>query len=144
MAIIISNGVKIPEYIIKMLCELNKAGHEAFIVGGCVRNLLIAKPVNDWDITTNARPEQILKVFSQGKYENTFGTVLVPIKDEKGQTQDVVEVTTYRSEQGYSDRRHPDKVRFEDSLEKDLMRRDFTINAMALGRVTHNANRITL
>ncbi len=147
MAIIIFNGVKIPEHIIKMLDALNQASFEAYIVGGCVRDLLMERPpaggVNDWDITTNARPEQILKVFPDGKYENTFGTVLVPLKDEKGQTQDVVEVTTYRSEQAYSDRRHPDEVRFEDSLEKDLMRRDFTINAMALGRVTHNANRIT-
>jgi len=124
--------MNIPRYVQEILEKLEKAGFEAYIVGGCVRNLLLSKTVKDWDITTKARPEEILKIFVNGKYENKFGTVLVPIKDKEDKTEDVVEITTYRSEQGYSDRRHPDQVRFENSLEKDLERRDFTINAMAI------------
>ncbi len=124
--------MKIPEYVKNIVEKLEQAGFEAFVVGGCVRDLLLGKTPKDWDVTTNARPEDMLKVFSDGKYENIFGTVLVPIKSKNGETEDVVEVTTYRSEQGYSDRRHPDKITFEDSLEKDLSRRDFTINAMAI------------
>jgi len=124
--------MQIAVYVKNIVQNLEKAGFEAYIAGGCVRDLLMALTPKDWDVTTNARPEQILKIFPDGKYENVFGTVLVPIKLANGETEEVVEVTTYRSEQGYSDRRHPDKVMFEDSLEKDLSRRDFTINAMAL------------
>jgi len=128
--------MKIPVYISEITDKIEQAGFEAYIVGGCVRDLLRENPPaggpKDWDVTTNARPEKILEIFPEGKYENIFGTVLVPIKNEQGETQAVVEVTTYRSEQGYSDRRHPDEVFFEDKLDKDLERRDFTINAMAL------------
>jgi len=128
--------MKIPEYVKNIVEKLEQAGFEAFIVGGSLRDLLMGKTPKDWDVTTNARPEKMLEIFSNGKYENVFGTVLVPIKLENGETEDVIEVTTYRSEQGYSDRRHPDKIIFEDSLEKDLSRRDFTINAMALRQLT--------
>jgi poly(A) polymerase/tRNA nucleotidyltransferase (CCA-adding enzyme) len=129
----ISNGVKIPEYVKNIVEKLEQADYEAYIVGGCVRDLLMGRESKDWDVTTNARPEKILEIFDNGKYENNFGTVLVPVKNESGETEEVVEVTTYRSEQGYSDRRHPDAVKFEDSLDKDLSRRDFTVNAMAIG-----------
>lgn len=138
--------MEIPIYIKNTIKDLEKAGFEAYIVGGCVRDLLLLEfgaangdrknvkheEPKDWDITTNARPEEMLKVFPNGKYENDFGTVLIPIKNKKGETENVVEITTYRSEQGYSDRRHPDDVKFEDNLEKDLERRDFTINALAM------------
>jgi len=133
----------LPNFIIKIISDLESAGHEAFVVGGSVRDVLLKCEPKDWDVTTNARPEEILKVFPGGKYENVFGTVLVPVKNDVGETEAVVEVTTYRSEQGYSDRRHPDEIKFEDQLDKDLERRDFTINAMALGRITHNAQRVT-
>ena len=131
----------IPDYVQTIIARLEKAGFEAYIVGGCVRDLLMEKKPKDWDITTNARPEQMLKVFPEGKYENEFGTVLIPAKRIEKQkpngtlsseSDPVAEVTTYRSERGYSDRRHPDKVIFEDKLEKDLERRDFTVNALAL------------
>lgn len=131
--------MNIPEYILKILKQLKAHKYEAYIVGGCVRDLLLKKEPKDWDITTNARPEQILEVFKEAKYENEFGTVLLPLRHEakkgedKGELIDVIEITTYRSEQGYSDRRHPDTVRFETELDKDLERRDFTINALALG-----------
>ncbi|MBI4779406.1 CCA tRNA nucleotidyltransferase [Candidatus Falkowbacteria bacterium] len=124
--------MQIPEYVKNIVEKLEQAGFEAFIVGGSVRDLLMEREPKDWDITTNARPEKILEILPDGKYENVFGTVLVPIKSADGETEDVIEVTTYRSEQGYSDRRHPDKITFEDSLEKDLSRRDFTVNAMAM------------
>lgn len=124
----------IPAYVQNIISELKKSGFEAYAVGGCVRDLLMNKEPKDWDITTNARPEQILKVFPEGKYENDFGTVLVPLSVDIGgeKSNTVVEITTYRSEQGYSDRRHPDRVIFEDKLENDLERRDFTMNAIAL------------
>lgn len=128
----------VPKYIHKIIKDLQASSYEAYIVGGCVRDLLMKKEPKDWDITTNAEPEKILEVFKDARYENVFGTVLLPIRavakgDEvKGKLEDVVEITTYRSEQGYSDRRHPDKIRFETELDKDLERRDFTINALAL------------
>lgn len=127
--------MKIPKYVIAASSDLKAAGFEAFIVGGCVRDFLLGKEPNDWDITTNAKPEELLKVFPKAKYENDFGTVLLPIKEKQGEdlkAVDVLEITTYRSEQGYNDRRHPDTVRFETKIEKDLERRDFTINALAL------------
>lgn len=128
----------IPKYIIKIIKELQAAGYEGYIVGGCVRDFLMKKTPQDWDITTNALPEEMLRVFPEAKYENAFGTVLLPIRhtpasgQEKGELEDVVEITTYRSEQGYSDRRHPDLIQFETELDKDLERRDFTINALAI------------
>ena len=123
--------MKIPEYVNSAVSALEKSGFEAYIVGSCVRDFLMGKEPKDWDITTNARPEEMLKIFADGKYENGFGTVLLPLRDGESLI-DVLEITTYRSEQGYSDRRHPDEVRFEDKLDKDLERRDFTINALAL------------
>ena len=125
----------VPAFIYKTIEQLNAAGFEAWTVGGCVRDLLMGREPNDWDITTKARPEEILKVFADSVYENDFGTVLVKIKNESGETEQVIEITTYRSEQGYSDRRHPDEIRFEDKLEKDLARRDFTVNALAAAPV---------
>ena len=124
--------MKIYGYIKNIIEKLEKAGFEAYIVGGCVRDLLRSVAPKDWDITTIAKPEEILKIFPDGKYENVFGTVIVPIKNKQGETEDAVEITTYRSEQGYSDRRHPDRVVFEQELDKDLSRRDFTVNALVL------------
>ncbi len=128
----------IPVYIKKIIKDIQASGYEAYIVGGCVRDTLMSKEPKDWDITTNALPEQMLKIFPNAKYENIFGTVLLPIRADKkdgelkGELEDVIEITTYRSEQGYSDRRHPDTIQFETKLDKDLERRDFTVNALAL------------
>lgn len=150
--------MKIPKYIIEIINKIEKNGFQAYIVGGCVRDSLLDNPPadgpKDWDVTTNALPEEILKIFPEGKYENNFGTVLLPLKsaatgslkafsDPVAADFPVVEITTFRSEQGYSDRRHPDQIKFEKELDKDLERRDFTINAMAMGRVTHNTKLIT-
>lgn len=121
----------IPEYIKDIGNKLIEKKFEAYLVGGCVRDLLMKKNPKDYDITTNARPEEILNIFKEAKYKNDFGTVILPIKNNKGDLLDVVEITTYRSEQGYSDCRHPDEVFFETKIEKDLERRDFTVNAIA-------------
>ena len=122
----------IPSYIQNTINILEKADFETYIVGGCVRDLLMEKEPKDWDITTKARPDEILNLFADAKYENIFGTVIIPIKNDEGKTEHEVEITTFRSEQGYSDRRHPDEIQFEDSIEKDLSRRDFTVNALAI------------
>jgi len=120
----------IPQEILDIYKKVEKANFEVYLVGGCVRNMLLKKPVKDWDMTTNATPEQILKVFKEAFYDNQFGTVGVPIelKDKKI----VVEITTFRTEHGFSDRRHPEKVSWGKSIEEDLARRDFTINAIAM------------
>jgi len=127
------NKIMFPLYIKTTLEKLNNANFDAYVVGGCVRDILMKKIPNDWDITTNAIPEEIMAVFDNAKYENDFGTVLVPIK-EKEELIDVLEITTYRSEKGYSDNRRPDEVKFESNLDKDLERRDFTINALAMDK----------
>jgi len=123
--------MKIPKNIKNVIQELEAHKYEAFIVGGCVRDILLGREPNDWDITTNALPEQVLEIFSDAKYENTFGTVILPIRNKQEELEDVLEITTYRSEQGYSDRRRPDEVIFEKDIDKDLSRRDFTVNALA-------------
>ena len=129
--------MNIPPQIKSLLAQMRSAGYEAYLVGGCVRDLLLGREPKDWDITTIAKPEEILRIFPSGKYENSFGTVLVPMKsllsDQDEQESGVVEITTYRSESRYQDHRHPEEVKFEDELDKDLERRDFTINALALG-----------
>lgn len=130
---------KIPESIIAIIQKLEAAGFEAFVVGGCVRDLMMGIEPKDWDVTTRALPEEVMKIFSTyappggasadkagSFYENKFGTV--GVKSDVG----VVEVTTYRIESKYSDKRRPDKVQFAKTLEEDLGRRDFTINALAL------------
>lgn len=139
------NKMNIPKEVKNIAEKLGKANYEAYFVGGCVRDLLLGKEPKDWDITTNATPEEIQGVFSQREvgtptdsvggystfYENNFGTVSV-ITDAEKESLKVVEITPYRLEGKYTDKRHPDEVRFADKLEDDLSRRDFTVNAMAL------------
>ncbi len=160
---------KIPQYVTHVTETLEKAGFEAFLVGGCVRDLFMSqvlsegvgyKEPKDWDITTNATPEQIIPLFEKTVYENTFGTVGVclPVQAgipksrasvdgarhdsaESGETNEdviretpeyhIIEVTPYRIEAKYSDFRHPDQVKYSDNIEDDLKRRDFTMNALA-------------
>ncbi|MDP2586042.1 MAG: HD domain-containing protein [Candidatus Levybacteria bacterium] len=120
----------IPEEILKIYKKLGEANFEAYFVGGCIRNMLLKKPVKDWDMTTNAVPEQMLKIFPEAFYDNKFGTVGLPIEIAKQKI--VVEITTFRTEKGYSDKRRPDSVEWGKTIEEDLARRDFTINAIAL------------
>jgi len=155
------NNSKIPSYVTHVTSALEKAGFEVFLVGGCVRDLIIGREPKDWDITTNAKPEEIIPLFDKTIYENTYGTVGVCIPKEVSQTPGIwengageqsnvthetspmsdvgetkvkyhiVEVTPYRTEAKYSDFRRPDEVKFSDNIEDDLKRRDFTINALA-------------
>lgn len=117
---------KLPLTIIKVLQTLESGGFKGYIVGGAVRDLLTKTATTDWDFTTDATPEEIQKLFPDSYYDNKFGTVGVKLEEK------IVEITTFRSESGYSDRRRPDKVVWGKSLHEDLHRRDFTINAMVI------------
>ncbi len=138
----------IPKEVQYVAQTLEKGGFEAYMVGGCVRDLLLDKTPKDWDLTTDATPEEIQGLFGEDETfcNNDFGTVGVkfPIKADAASatfngtseeasdpTLEVIEVTPYRTEGTYSDARRPDKVEFGVSLEEDLKRRDFTVNAIA-------------
>jgi tRNA nucleotidyltransferase (CCA-adding enzyme) len=121
----------IPDAVKAVTDTLSRAGFSAYLVGGCVRDLILGREPKDWDVTTNATPQEIQKLFPDSVYENQFGTVGVKTESED-RTLKVIEVTTYRVEGTYSDRRHPDEVRFAKTVEEDLARRDFTVNAIAL------------
>lgn len=153
---------KIPHNVSYVTSTLENAGFEANLVGGCVRDLILGREPKDWDVTTNAKPEEIIQLFEKTVYENTFGTVAVclpatgeskdsePVTHEtpelnvsrdtynknvphETQKYEIIEVTPYRLEAKYSDFRHPDEVRFSNNIKDDLKRRDFTVNAMAMG-----------
>jgi len=122
---------QIPPEVVRVTEGLEKAGFEAWIVGGCVRDLLLGRTPKDWDVTTNATPEEVQAVFPHTYYTNEFGTVGVVNDDTTDESLKVVEVTPYRLEGKYSDARRPDSVQFSRHIEDDLKRRDFTINALA-------------
>jgi len=127
---------QIPKEVLAITEKLETAGHEAWVVGGCVRDLILKRKPNDWDVTTNATPEQIQGLFEHTYYTNTFGTVGI-VTESEDETLKVIEATPYRLEGKYSDARRPDDVTFSQNLEDDLKRRDFTINAMAFSP-SHN------
>lgn len=120
---------------------LENAGFEVYLVGGCVRDFLLGKEPKDWDIATNAKPEEIQKIFPDSVYENQFGTVGVKTRSEDLALK-IVEVTPYRLEGKYSDKRHPDEIKFAKTVEEDLSRRDFTVNALALSLAEGMAGKI--
>ncbi len=141
--------ITLPKEAQAIINSLQTAGFEAYAVGGSVRDILMGKATRGWDFTTSATPEEILKLFPDSFYDNQFGTVGVKIyespsarpipgikKRDSGnltdhEVSDIYEVTTYRSEQGYTDHRHPDKIKWGKTIQEDLSRRDFTINAIA-------------
>lgn len=123
--------MQIPKEIKFILEKLKKKGFQAHIVGGCVRDFLQGIEPKDWDITTNARPEQIQKIFPNSFYENKFLTVTVKTASSDPKLKEI-EITTFRVEAKYTDKRHPDQVEFAKTIQEDLSRRDFTINAMAM------------
>jgi putative nucleotidyltransferase with HDIG domain len=118
---------RIPPAVRGLMDELRGSGHDAYVVGGSVRDHLLGREPGDWDLTTDATPDELRAVFPDARYENRFGTVVV--------ARDGIEheITTYRSERGYADHRRPDVVDFGTTLVEDLARRDFTVNAMAWG-----------
>lgn len=127
---------KIPEYAVYAIEKLNNAGYEGYLVGGCVRDLIMGNAPHDFDITTNALPEQTKQIFD--------GFTVIPTGEKHGTVTVLIEgvpleITTYRIDESYSDNRRPDKVTFTSCLENDLKRRDFTMNAMAMdvnGKIT--------
>lgn len=128
--------IRMPENANRIIRVLENAGYEAYIVGGCVRDSILGRVPGDWDITTSARPEQVKALFRRTIDTGIkHGTVTVMFQKE------AYEVTTYRVDGEYSDHRRPDSVEFTASLEEDLKRRDFTINAMAY---SHSAGIIDL
>ena len=129
-------ALQIPNEVAWLHSKLKDAGFEAYLVGGCVRDLLLGLTPKDWDITTNAYPEQIQSLFEETFYENEYGTVGVVTKSDDPRLK-VVEITPYRIEGVYTDARRPDEVKFSDKIEDDLKRRDFTINAIAYDPTSH-------
>lgn len=126
--------MQFPSYAAEMIGRLREAGFSAYAVGGCVRDSLLGREPNDWDITTSARPQETEAVFLHPRYRVRtgnglkHGTVTVSLADD---SRAVCEITTYRSDGEYSDHRRPDAVRFVSDIREDLSRRDFTVNAMA-------------
>jgi poly(A) polymerase/tRNA nucleotidyltransferase (CCA-adding enzyme) len=122
----------IPESVSRVTRIIQEAGFDAYIVGGCVRDAIRSIKPKDWDITTNAKPNDIISLFPHTFYDNNFGTVGIVNEDEKDETLKIIEVTTYRTDGEYSNSRHPDNISFSEKLEDDLKRRDFTVNAIAI------------
>jgi poly(A) polymerase/tRNA nucleotidyltransferase (CCA-adding enzyme) len=123
--------MEIPKEVLEVVEKLKENGFEAYIVGGCVRDFLRGIEPEDWDVTTNAKPEEIMKIFPKSFYENRFLTVTVLTGSENPKLKEI-EITTFRKEAKYTDKRHPDFVGFAKTLNEDLARRDFTVNAMAI------------
>ncbi len=121
----------IPDEIITLYKAIQNAGFEVYLIGGCVRNLLLERKVKDWDLTTNATPEQIQEIFPDSYYDNSYGTVGVPIKKDE-EVVTIVEITTFRTEGGYKNFRHPESVSWGKTLIEDVTRRDFTVNSLAI------------
>ncbi len=120
--------MNIPKFIEIAIKTIEQSGYEAYAVGGCVRDSLLGISPHDWDLTTSATPDEILRIFSNYKtidIGSRYGTITVIIDGRS------IEITTYRKENGYSDNRHPSNIIFTKNLADDLCRRDFTINAMA-------------
>ena len=123
--------ISLPAKVARILNTLGEHGYEAYAVGGCVRDSLLGRTPQDWDITTSARPEQVKALFTRTLDTGIqHGTVTIMVGKEG------YEVTTFRVDGDYTDGRHPDTVTFTPSLEEDLKRRDFTINAMAYNHNT--------
>jgi tRNA nucleotidyltransferase (CCA-adding enzyme) len=118
----------LPDGVRVIADRLAEAGHGVYAVGGCTRDVLLGRDAADWDLTTSARPDELVALLPGAVYENRFGTVAVRLED------DVYEITTFRSEHDYADFRRPHRVEFGDDVTADLARRDFTVNAIAFGR----------
>ncbi len=124
----------IPADVVDVIETLRAGGHAGFVVGGSLRDVLLGLTPHDWDLATDARPERIIELFPAAVYENAFGTVAVRHRDR------TFEVTTFRRDHDYADFRRPHRVEFGDTIETDLARRDFTINAMAWGATATGAS----
>ncbi|EKD91502.1 MAG: hypothetical protein ACD_30C00003G0013 [uncultured bacterium] len=139
--------LNLPKEVEEIMKKFVDSDYQIYIVGGAVRDLLMGREVKDWDFTTDAKPEEILKVIPEGFYNNKFGTVGISARSTSEVNQDenlahtsevsgagLYEITTMRHEGDYTDHRHPVDVSWTDKIEEDLARRDFTVNAIALGK----------
>lgn len=119
----------LPDYAVDIMHTFRENGYLIYVIGGPVRNLLLGRPIDNWDFTTNATPDQMMQLFPDATCNNDFGTVTIsiPYHDEKM----LCEITPFRKEGTYSDTRHPDTIAWAKTLEEDVQRRDFTINALA-------------
>lgn len=125
-------GLGVPDYVVHICAVLREAGCEAYVVGGGVRDALLGRIPKDWDVATDAAPEKVVQLFPRTVPTGVkFGTVSVLVEKPGRDGYIEVEVTTFRGESGYADGRHPDEVRFLARIEDDLVRRDFTVNAIA-------------
>lgn len=122
---------KIPAEVFEIFNKFKDSGFEIYLVGGPVRDLLLGKEIVNPDFTTNAAPEEMQKILPDSFYNNIFGTVALMVKTKNGEEK--FEITTYRGERNYNDKRRPEQIWWETSLDKDLERRESTINAMAIG-----------
>ena len=120
----------IPKEILSVYKKIQDKGYKIYFVGGCVRDIFLQKETKDFDFATSAKPEEILKIFKNGFYDNKFGTVGIPVEIKN--KKEVIEITTFRTERGYKDSRHPEVIKWGKTIEEDLSRRDFTINAIAI------------
>jgi tRNA nucleotidyltransferase/poly(A) polymerase len=116
----------LPKYVSDFMAVFKKNNYQIYLVGGAVRDLLLGRQTANWDFTTDAKPEEILKLFPEGFYNNKYGTVTVPAVNKI-----LLEITPFRRESDYKDLRHPEKISWAKTVEEDLARRDFTINAIA-------------
>ena len=123
--------MRIAKEVLQIAAILHANNYKAYLVGGCVRDLFTGALPKDWDVATDALPEAVHELFPDSVYENSFGTVGVKT-ESTDPTCKVIEVTTFRTEGSYSDKRRPDNVQFVKNIEDDLARRDFTVNALAL------------
>lgn len=121
--------MEVPDYVRSFMEVFTKHKYQIYLVGGAVRDLLLGKTTKNWDFTTSATPDEILKLFPDGFYNNQFGTV--GVAQNINSEQLIFEVTTFRKESDYKDSRHPEKIEWAKTVEEDLARRDFTINALA-------------
>ncbi|NTU46858.1 CCA tRNA nucleotidyltransferase [Candidatus Roizmanbacteria bacterium] len=119
----------LPQPVLDFMQLFRAKGFQIYVVGGPVRNLLLGLPIDNWDFTTNATPEHILALYPDAFYHNTYGTVTVPLEIQEENF--LFEVTPFRKEAEYHDGRHPSQIEWASTVEEDLARRDFTINAMA-------------
>lgn len=125
--------IKLPKEVSGIIRTLESAGYQAYCVGGCVRDSLLGITPIDWDISTNALIPELRQLFPEGNVlSEKFGVIRLDFTKDKSDDDGIIaDIATFRVEGPYSDFRRPDEVRFVDSIEEDLARRDFTVNALA-------------
>jgi len=132
--------LSLPKFVNTVINTFEKSDLQIYVVGGAVRDIIMHKINDDWDFTTNATPEEIVNLFPDAFYDNRFGTVGL----ENPEGGHPYEITTFRTEKGYSDSRRPDKVSWGKTLKEDVARRDFTVNAMALKRINKKTSKFEI